>query len=126
MNLERRRSWMQVNGPHGNVCTIKLPAELQRDSLYRILSLDGGGAKGFYTLGVLKETEAMMNCPLYKRFDSSLARAQARLSRPSWRLAAGSMRFMNYTKSMCLRSCTRRKKPGDPGTHSDPDVGIQM
>ena len=25
----------------------------------RILSLDGGGAKGFYTLGVLKEIEAM-------------------------------------------------------------------
>jgi patatin-like phospholipase/acyl hydrolase len=31
--------------------------------------LDGGGAKGFYTLGVLKEIEGMMNCPLYKRFD---------------------------------------------------------
>jgi len=26
----------------------------------RILSLDGGGAKGFYTLGVLREVEAMM------------------------------------------------------------------
>lgn len=26
----------------------------------RILSLDGGGAKGFYTLGVLKEIEAMI------------------------------------------------------------------
>src|SRR5438309_1099261 len=35
----------------------------------RILSLDGGGAKGFYTLGVLKEIEAMLGCPLYKRFD---------------------------------------------------------
>lgn len=39
------------------------------DNCYRILSLDGGGAKGFYTLGVLKEIEAMLNCPLYKRFD---------------------------------------------------------
>jgi predicted acylesterase/phospholipase RssA len=46
-----------------------LSAELPKDSLCRILSLDGGGAKGFYTLGVLKEIEAMMNCPLYKRFD---------------------------------------------------------
>jgi len=26
----------------------------------RVLSLDGGGAKGFYTLGVLKEIEAML------------------------------------------------------------------
>lgn len=35
----------------------------------RILSLDGGGAKGFYTLGVLKEVEAMLGCPLHERFD---------------------------------------------------------
>ncbi len=35
----------------------------------RILSLDGGGAKGFYTLGVLKEIEALVGEPLYKRFD---------------------------------------------------------
>lgn len=47
----------------------KLTTELPKDGLYRILSLDGGGAKGFYTLGVLKEIEGMMNCPLYKRFD---------------------------------------------------------
>ena len=37
--------------------------------LFRVLSLDGGGAKGFYTLGVLKEIEGMLGCPLYKRFD---------------------------------------------------------
>lgn len=35
----------------------------------RILSLDGGGAKGFYTLGVLKEVEAMLGRPLCERFD---------------------------------------------------------
>ena len=35
----------------------------------RILSLDGGGAKGFYTLGVLKEIEAMLGQPLHERFD---------------------------------------------------------
>lgn len=35
----------------------------------RLLSLDGGGAKGFYTLGVLKEIEAMCGCPLYQTFD---------------------------------------------------------
>jgi predicted acylesterase/phospholipase RssA len=35
----------------------------------RILSLDGGGAKGFYTLGVLKELEALIGRPLCERFD---------------------------------------------------------
>lgn len=46
-----------------------LSKEYAKDNLYRILCLDGGGAKGFYTLGVLKEIEAMLGCPLYKRFD---------------------------------------------------------
>lgn len=46
-----------------------LNADLPKDGLCRILSLDGGGAKGFYTLGVLKEIEGMLECPLYKRFD---------------------------------------------------------
>lgn len=35
----------------------------------RILSLDGGGAKGFYSLGVLKELEALLEPPLCERFD---------------------------------------------------------
>jgi len=35
----------------------------------RILSLDGGGAKGFYTLGVLREIEGMVGCPLHEKFD---------------------------------------------------------
>jgi predicted acylesterase/phospholipase RssA len=39
------------------------------DGICRVLALDGGGAKGFYTLGVLKEVEAMLDCPLYRRFD---------------------------------------------------------
>lgn len=43
--------------------------ELPPKGLCRILSLDGGGAKGFYTLGVLKEIEGMIKCPLHKRFD---------------------------------------------------------
>lgn len=37
--------------------------------LCRILSLDGGGAKGFYTLGVLKELEAMLGPPLCGHFN---------------------------------------------------------
>ncbi|MFP5206441.1 MAG: patatin-like phospholipase family protein [Acidobacteriota bacterium] len=40
-----------------------------RDGHCRVLALDGGGAKGFYTLGVLKEVEAALGCPLYRRFD---------------------------------------------------------
>jgi uncharacterized protein len=40
------------------------------EGLCRILSLDGGGAKGFYTLGVLAQVEAMLNAkPLCERFD---------------------------------------------------------
>lgn len=46
-----------------------LATEYAGDNICRILALDGGGAKGFYTLGVLKEIEAMLGCPLYKRFD---------------------------------------------------------
>lgn len=38
-------------------------------ALLRVLTLDGGGAKGFYTLGVLKEIEAMIGCPLHQKFD---------------------------------------------------------
>lgn len=36
---------------------------------FRILSLDGGGAKGFYTLGVLREIEALTDAPLCETFD---------------------------------------------------------
>jgi len=46
-----------------------LTGEYQKDKLFRILSLDGGGAKGFYTLGVLKEIEGVVKCPLYQCFD---------------------------------------------------------
>jgi uncharacterized protein len=34
----------------------------------RVLSLDGGGAKGFYTIGILSELEAMMGAPLCEHF----------------------------------------------------------
>src|SRR5262245_55601723 len=46
-----------------------LEREYHKDGLFRILSLDGGGAKGFYTLGVLREIEGMLRCPLYQCFD---------------------------------------------------------
>ena len=37
--------------------------------ILRVLSLDGGGAKGFYTLGALKEIEALAGCRLYEKFN---------------------------------------------------------
>lgn len=42
------------------------PAE---PKFFRVLSLDGGGAKGFYTLGALKEIEALVGCRLCEKFD---------------------------------------------------------
>lgn len=38
-------------------------------NIFRALSLDGGGAKGFYTLGALKEIEALVGCRLCEKFD---------------------------------------------------------
>jgi len=43
--------------------------ELEENALLRLLTLDGGGAKGFYTLGVLKEIESMVGCRLHQKFD---------------------------------------------------------
>jgi patatin-like phospholipase/acyl hydrolase len=41
----------------------------ERAAEYRILTLDGGGAKGFYTIGVLEELEGMLRAPLHEYFD---------------------------------------------------------
>jgi hypothetical protein len=41
----------------------------KKDDICRVLSLDGGGAKGFYTIGVLREIEGMIGCRLHERFD---------------------------------------------------------
>lgn len=41
----------------------------ERSEVLRVLTLDGGGAKGFYTLGVLKEVEAMVDGPLCQKFN---------------------------------------------------------
>lgn len=46
---------------------------MEGQQLFRVLSLDGGGAKGFYTLGVLHEIEGLLkqhlNKGLHERFD---------------------------------------------------------
>lgn len=36
---------------------------------YRVLTLDGGGAKGFYSLGVLTEIEGLVGKRLHEKFD---------------------------------------------------------
>jgi len=43
--------------------------QIKNDRPFRILSLDGGGAKGFYTLGLLKQIEAINGGLLCDRFD---------------------------------------------------------
>ena len=43
--------------------------EIAPSKPFRILSLDGGGAKGFYTLGVLDEIEKNIGKPLHACFD---------------------------------------------------------
>lgn len=43
--------------------------EAETPKVRRILSLDGGGAKGFYTIGVLKGLEGLLGAPLHKHFD---------------------------------------------------------
>ncbi|MGN7771807.1 patatin-like phospholipase family protein [Phyllobacterium sp. 22552] len=39
------------------------------DGTFKVLSLDGGGAKGFYTLGVLRQLEGMLGGRLAHHFD---------------------------------------------------------
>jgi predicted patatin/cPLA2 family phospholipase len=41
----------------------------KQDKKFKILVLDGGGSKGIYTLGVLKELENELKTPLYNHFD---------------------------------------------------------
>ena len=64
-----RDVWFFLQGDEQLMPQSSLTREYQPDGIFRVLALDGGGAKGFYTLGVLKEIEAMLDCPLYRRFD---------------------------------------------------------
>ncbi|KON63241.1 patatin-like phospholipase [Komagataeibacter europaeus] len=49
--------------------TDESPQSADAPTPFRILSLDGGGAKGFYSLGVLREIEALAGKRLHEVFD---------------------------------------------------------
>jgi hypothetical protein len=58
----------------------------------RVLSLDGGGAKGFYTLGVLREVEIIAGTALHQHFDlifgTSMGASRHASSRPmAWTIS---------------------------------------
>jgi hypothetical protein len=56
--------------PRGRISRTSSLMDSPDSGVFRILSVDGGGAKGFYTLGVLKQIEAMLGGnPLCERFD---------------------------------------------------------
>lgn len=44
-------------------------AESSHKKPYPVLTLDGGGAKGFYTLGALREIEGLVDMRLHEKFD---------------------------------------------------------
>ncbi len=80
----------------------------------RILSLDGGGAKGFYRLGVLREIEGMVKCRLHQKssvFVSSL-----------WllRISGDPIRLDDPTRSLEDRTLTTRpRRWGDQSAWND-------
>jgi predicted acylesterase/phospholipase RssA len=51
---------------------------------FRVLASDGGGAKGFYTLGALKEIEALVGRRLCEKFGLIYGTSPAPSSPRSW------------------------------------------
>jgi len=66
----------------------------------RILSLDGGGAKGFYTLGVLNQLEALLGSrPLCEGFDVIFGTSTGAMSPPCLDSGRPSPRYIRFTKT---------------------------
>ena len=74
--------------------------EHRTDGICRVLSLDGGGAKGFYTLGVLKEIEGMLKSPLYRRFDLVFGTSTAAIIASLIALGRELMKSTPFTRTM--------------------------
>ena len=79
----------------------------------RILTLDGGGEKGFYTLGVLKEIEAMINRPFCEKFDlifgTSTGAIIAALISLGKSIDVIHTHYKNYLPSI-MKACTKSKR----------------
>jgi predicted patatin/cPLA2 family phospholipase len=82
----------------------------------KILSLDGGGAKGFYTLGVLKQLEALLGGkPLSQEFDLIYGTSTGAIIAALLALGYSVERIYalyetHVPKLMSVRGCARRTK----------------
>ncbi len=89
---------------------IALDGEPRKDGLFRILSLDGGGAKGFYTLGVLREIEGLTGQPLHECFDLVFGTSTGGIIAAMIALGYRVTTFMTFIRSMCRQSCRRKSR----------------
>src|SRR5688500_17404535 len=85
------------------------------DKLFRVLSLDGGGAKGFYTLGILREVEALIACPIHERFDLIFATSTGAIIAAMLALGKSAKEItatytQNVTKVMQARSASDKSR----------------
>lgn len=64
--------------------------------------MDGGGAKGSYTLGVLKEIEAMVGCRLHQKFDLVFGTSTGAIIASLIALGYGVDSILSCTASTCL------------------------
>ncbi|MBZ9701782.1 MULTISPECIES: patatin-like phospholipase family protein [unclassified Mesorhizobium] len=71
---------------------------------FRILSLDGGGAKAFYTLGVLAEVKAAAGKRLHKVFALIYGTSTGSIIGTLLATGKASKTFMSFTKSTCQPS----------------------
>jgi predicted acylesterase/phospholipase RssA len=76
------------------------------------LSLDGGGAKGFYTLGVLREVEGLIGCRLCERFDLIFGTSTGAIIAALLALGC-SIEEIHVLYKQYVPAVVQRKKPAD-------------
>jgi patatin-like phospholipase/acyl hydrolase len=74
-------------------------AESSAEKPYRVLTLDGGGAKGFYTLKALREIEGLIGMRPHEKFELIFGTVPGRSSPRCSRSGTRSTRYMRSTKS---------------------------
>lgn len=82
------------------------------DTPFRVLSLDGGGAKGFYTIGVLKEVEALIGKPLYQHFDLVYGTSTGAIIAALICLGKSSDEILALYKTHVVKIMARRSRTG--------------